>query len=209
MLPPSPVQGVPNHSPEKRRSALPRFMLHSENAPTKQKVTILTPKSSEVIRGSDCGSTPSCSAFGTAGARVVARAFYHHHVSSRALPPLRGQDQGHSPETHSKRYHPQSPFHIVVQVVFVGLVAVAPLTGRSDRPCSRGGGRLSDADCRLNPLDNQFLRVPGLAPRAGSMHLGCEERVAMSMKDQSVGGLVERVLAYTKAVPAANRALLL
>ena len=56
----------------KRRPALLRFLLHSENSLTKPKAAILvpvSPKSSEAIEGSDYESTPSCPSFRAAGAQ--------------------------------------------------------------------------------------------------------------------------------------------
>ena len=56
----------------KRRSALLGFLPHSENSLSKPKATILvpdSPKSSQAIEGSDCEFTPSCPAFGAAGAQ--------------------------------------------------------------------------------------------------------------------------------------------
>ena len=56
----------------KRRPALLRFLLHSENSLTKPKAALLVPdsqKSSEIIEGSNYESTPSCPSFGAAGAQ--------------------------------------------------------------------------------------------------------------------------------------------
>ena len=54
----------------KQRSALLRFLLHSENSLTKPEATILTPDStmsSEATKGSDYEPTPSCLTFGAVG----------------------------------------------------------------------------------------------------------------------------------------------
>ena len=54
----------------KQRSALLRFLLHSENSLTKPKATFLipnSPMSCEATESSDYESTPSCLTFGSVG----------------------------------------------------------------------------------------------------------------------------------------------
>ena len=56
----------------KRRSALLRFLLHSENLLTKAKATtpvLDNPMPSDAIEGFDYEPTPSCSTFGASGAQ--------------------------------------------------------------------------------------------------------------------------------------------
>ena len=57
---------------KKRRPALLRFLLHSENSLTKPKAALLvpdSPKSSETIEGSGYESTPASPCFGAAAAQ--------------------------------------------------------------------------------------------------------------------------------------------